>query len=144
MSDSAAPAEPGGQKGAGQPRAGRAAEAGDHHVPVLVTVFMTLAKGSQRLVRSSPPRLWIWPAREPADLPEVSQVSWMWVNVPLMVVFFCAVAGIPLWLVLRRPDFGPAPAGRPGELPEAIAARYAAALVPAAPGREDYCRQRAA
>ncbi len=29
--------------------------------------------------------------------------SWLWLNVPLMAVFFLATAGIPLWLVLRRP-----------------------------------------
>ena len=33
-------------------------------------------------------------------------MNWLWLNIPLMAVFFIAVAGIPLWLVLRRPDFG--------------------------------------
>jgi len=28
--------------------------------------------------------------------------SWFWVNVPLMLLFFCAWTGIPLWLVLTR------------------------------------------
>ena len=37
-------------------------------------------------------------------------MNWLWLNVPLMAVFFLAVAGIPLWLVLRRPDFSVAPA----------------------------------
>jgi hypothetical protein len=41
-----------------------------------------------------------------------------------MAVFFLAVAGIPLWLVLRRPDFGAAPADQAGQLPATIAVRY--------------------
>jgi hypothetical protein len=36
-------------------------------------------------------------------------MSWFWLNVPLMIVFFLATAGIPLWLVLRHPDRAPAP-----------------------------------
>ena len=55
-------------------------------------------------------------------------MSWLWLNVPLMVLFAAAIVGIPLCLVLRRPDFGPEPAGRPGEaVPATIAARYAEA-----------------
>jgi hypothetical protein len=34
-------------------------------------------------------------------------MNWFWMNVPLMVVFFAAMTGIPLWLTLRRPDTGP-------------------------------------
>jgi hypothetical protein len=33
--------------------------------------------------------------------------SWFWLNVPLMAVFFLATVGIPLWLVLKRPDRAP-------------------------------------
>ena len=29
---------------------------------------------------------------------------WMWLNIPLMVLVFGAVVGIPYWLVLRHPD----------------------------------------
>ena len=29
----------------------------------------------------------------------------LWMNVPLMVLAFGAMVGIPLWLVLRRPDW---------------------------------------
>jgi hypothetical protein len=54
-------------------------------------------------------------------------VSWLWLNIPLMVLFAAAVVGIPLWLVLRRPDFGPETASRPGEVPARVGARYAAA-----------------
>jgi hypothetical protein len=38
-------------------------------------------------------------------------VNWFWINVLLMAVISVAVIGIPLWLVLTRPDFGPEPAG---------------------------------
>ena len=50
-------------------------------------------------------------------------MTWLWLNVPLMVLFAAAVVGIPLWLVLRRPDFGPEPASRPGEVPARVGAR---------------------
>jgi hypothetical protein len=32
---------------------------------------------------------------------------WMLLNIPLMVLFFALWAGIPMWLVLRRPDRKP-------------------------------------
>jgi hypothetical protein len=54
-------------------------------------------------------------------------VNWLWLNIPLMAVFFLAVAAIPLWLVLRRPDFAAAPADRPGQVPVTIAGRHAPA-----------------
>jgi hypothetical protein len=34
-------------------------------------------------------------------------VNWLWINIPLMAVFFLAMTGIPLWLVFRHPDRGP-------------------------------------
>jgi len=34
-------------------------------------------------------------------------MSWMWLNLPLGALIFLAVAGIPLWLVLKRPDHRP-------------------------------------
>jgi len=34
-------------------------------------------------------------------------MNWLWMNVPLMAVFFAAWTGIPLWLSLRHPDTGP-------------------------------------
>ncbi len=34
-------------------------------------------------------------------------MSWFWLNVPAMVVFFAAITGIPLWLSLRHCDTGP-------------------------------------
>jgi hypothetical protein len=50
-------------------------------------------------------------------------MNWLWPNIPLMSVFFLAVAGIPLWLVLRRPDFAAAPADQRGQLPVTVAVR---------------------
>jgi hypothetical protein len=35
---------------------------------------------------------------------------WLWVNMPLAAAFFAAWAGIPLWMVLRHPTWGPQPA----------------------------------
>ena len=51
-------------------------------------------------------------------------MNWLWLNIALMAVFFLAVAGIPLWLVIRRPDFAAAPAHEAGHLPAPVAARY--------------------
>ena len=31
-------------------------------------------------------------------------MTWLLLNIPLMVLFFALWAGIPLWLVLKRPD----------------------------------------
>jgi hypothetical protein len=35
-------------------------------------------------------------------------MNWILLNIPLGVVFFLAIAGIPLWMVIRHPDRGPA------------------------------------
>ena len=34
-------------------------------------------------------------------------MTWLPYNIPLMVLFFALWVGIPLWLVVRRPDTGP-------------------------------------
>jgi hypothetical protein len=34
-------------------------------------------------------------------------VSWLWPNLVLGVIFFGCWAGIPLWMVLRHPTWGP-------------------------------------
>ncbi len=34
-------------------------------------------------------------------------MSWFWLNVPLMSVFFLATAGIPLWMTFRHRETGP-------------------------------------
>jgi hypothetical protein len=38
-------------------------------------------------------------------------MNWILLDVPLCAVFFLAIAGIPLWLVIRHPDAGPADSG---------------------------------
>jgi hypothetical protein len=34
-------------------------------------------------------------------------MTWLLYNIPLMVLFFALWVGIPMWLVVRRPDTGP-------------------------------------
>jgi len=34
-------------------------------------------------------------------------MTWLLYNIPLMILFFALWVGIPMWLVLRRPDAGP-------------------------------------
>ena len=33
--------------------------------------------------------------------------EFLWINIPLMALFFAAITGIPMWMVLRRPDTDP-------------------------------------
>jgi hypothetical protein len=40
------------------------------------------------------------------DPKELTMTSLLY-NIPLMVLFFALMAGIPLWLVSRHPDTGP-------------------------------------
>ena len=40
-------------------------------------------------------------------------MTWLLLNVPLMVLFFVLWVGVPMWLVLKRPDTRPAPAAVP-------------------------------
>ncbi len=35
---------------------------------------------------------------------------WFWMNMPLAAACFAAWVGIPLWMVLRHPSWGPEPA----------------------------------
>jgi hypothetical protein len=51
-------------------------------------------------------------------------MSWFWLNVPLMALFFLATAGIPLWLVLRHPETGPARTSRSIRLDSAVRAGH--------------------
>jgi uncharacterized protein YaeQ len=32
--------------------------------------------------------------------------TYIWLNVPIMAVIFAAMCGIPLWMVIKRPDTG--------------------------------------
>ena len=34
-------------------------------------------------------------------------MNWSWMNIPRALVFAGLWSGIPMWLVLRRPDRGP-------------------------------------
>ena len=35
-------------------------------------------------------------------------MNWILLNIPLGVAFFLAITGIPLWMVIKHPDRGPA------------------------------------
>jgi hypothetical protein len=66
-------------------------------------------------------------------------MSWFWMNVPLAAVFFAAWSGIPLWMVLKHPGWGPAPAdsrrGRAVDLEPVAVPGAAEYLVGARPTR---------
>ena len=36
--------------------------------------------------------------------------TWMWLNICFGALFILAVVGVPLWMVITRPDTGPRPA----------------------------------
>jgi hypothetical protein len=40
-------------------------------------------------------------------------MAWLWVNIPLMVLFVALWVGIPTWLVLKHPDRKPTLAAAP-------------------------------
>jgi hypothetical protein len=40
-------------------------------------------------------------------------MTWLLLNIPLMILFFALWTGIPLWLVRKHPDTGPARAAEP-------------------------------
>ena len=60
-------------------------------------------------------------------------MTWMLLNIPLMVLFFALWVGIPMWLVLRRPDARPT-----------LAAAPAVTHLPVREHREDADHRRAA
>jgi hypothetical protein len=45
---------------------------------------------------------------------EEPTMTWILLNIPLMVLFFALWAGIPLWLVRKHPDTKPTLAAAPG------------------------------
>ena len=51
-------------------------------------------------------------------------MTWLLMNIPLMVLFVALWAGIPAWLVLKRPDRGPAVAAAPAVTRLPAAVRY--------------------
>jgi len=36
-------------------------------------------------------------------------MNWFWMNIPAALVFLALWSAIPVWLVLKHPDRGPAP-----------------------------------
>jgi hypothetical protein len=94
---------------------------------------MAPANASQRQLRSSEPNLEMWPARRAGSSTKEAYVNWLWLNIPLMAVFFLAITGIPLWLVFKHPDRGPVLAHQSQAQPDSVAARYAASRVQTAP-----------
>jgi len=40
-------------------------------------------------------------------------MTWILLNIPLMVLFLALMTGVPLWLVRKHPDTGPAVAAAP-------------------------------
>jgi hypothetical protein len=53
------------------------------------------------------------------SLLEVRHMAWFWLNIPLCTLLFAAVSGIPLWMVIKHPDTGPAaPAAASGSAPQ--------------------------
>jgi hypothetical protein len=40
-------------------------------------------------------------------------MSWFWMNMPLAIAFFAVWVGVPMWLILKHPDRGPAPVAAP-------------------------------
>jgi hypothetical protein len=62
-------------------------------------------------------------------------MSWIWLNIPLGVLVVLAIAGIPMWLVVKHPDARPdlAAAARPDLAAAALPSRDRAhARTPAA------------
>jgi hypothetical protein len=51
---------------------------------------------------------------------EEFMMTWLLLNIPLAALFFALWVGIPLWMVFKHPDTGPAPAAEPAvtRLPE--------------------------
>lgn len=66
--------------------------------------------------------------------------TWMWLNIPLLVLVFAAVVGISYWLVLKHPDEKAPATFEPARGPEAPATPEPArgqAEVPAQARREE-------
>jgi hypothetical protein len=59
-------------------------------------------------------------------------MSWFWMNMPLAVAFFAVWVGVPMWLILRHPDRGPAPVAT-GAPAQACQAAPVEPQAPAAP-----------
>ena len=62
------------------------------------------------------------PATPPPDLSTEAEMNWFWLNMPLAALIVAAVAGVPLWMVIKYQDTEP----------DAAAAKPTAGPVPAA------------
>jgi hypothetical protein len=64
-------------------------------------------------------------------------MSWFWMNMPLAVAFFGVWVGVPMWLVLKHPDRGPAPvaAQAPVQARQAAPADPQITVAPQRPGQ---------
>ena len=69
-------------------------------------------------------------------------MNWLWLNIALGVVFFLAIAGIPLWVVIRHPDYRPAPADATGKGAAADAETVTAAAMTGLPADPAEIRDR--
>jgi hypothetical protein len=56
-------------------------------------------------------------------------MSWAWLNIPMGVLIVLAIAGIPMWLVIKHPDARPALTG--AARPEPAGPRFAGIRRPA-------------
>jgi hypothetical protein len=66
---------------------------------------MAAAQTYQSISRNPPGRLLLSQAgreRPAQDRTEAEDMNWLWLNVPLGSLIFIAVAGIPMWLVIKR------------------------------------------
>lgn len=45
-------------------------------------------------------------------------MTWFWLNIPLSVLIFGAVTSIPLWVVIKHPDTGPAAPDMQPDVPD--------------------------
>lgn len=48
------------------------------------------------------------PAHQTRSRMEEEVTYWFWLNIPLATAIFLAIVGIPLWLVIKRPEAEPA------------------------------------
>jgi hypothetical protein len=49
------------------------------------------------------------PARSSLVATRGGTMFWFWLNIPMATACFAAWCGIPLWMVLRHPNWGPEP-----------------------------------
>jgi hypothetical protein len=57
-------------------------------------------------------------------------MSWFWMNIPLAVAFFGVWVGVPMWLILKHPDRGPAPVAAPMQARKAALVEPQTAVAP--------------